>query len=153
VCVRVCVGGGHRRDWGEGDWERGTEERYVMLSHTCRLMQGTTPVNDEGAATIPTTLPVITALTCETINRALIATFGSTSPLLLRPQITRQEAIAATLPHMTIMAGVHALIDADVNMMRASLVRTPTWQPVRLSPEFGQPWGCTHDITEHHKPM
>jgi hypothetical protein len=65
---------------------------------------------------------------------------------LLRPPITRQEAIAATLPHMTTMEGVHALMDADVNMMRASPVRTPTWQPVRLSPEIGQPWGCTHDV-------
>ena len=80
-------------------------------------MQGTTPVNDEGAATIPMTLPVMTAMARQTVDRALIATFGSTSPLLLRPPITRQEAIAATLPHMTITAGVHASMDADVNMM------------------------------------
>jgi hypothetical protein len=119
-------------------------------------MQGTAPVNEEGVAAIPTTLPVttqktleMTALARQTIDRALIATYGSTSPLLLRPHSTRQEALTATHPHMTIAAGVHALRDADVNMMRASLVRTPMRQPVRLSSEFGQQWGCTHDVTKH----
>jgi hypothetical protein len=37
VCVCVC--GQKRGLRGEGYWDRGTEERYVMLSHTCRLAE------------------------------------------------------------------------------------------------------------------
>jgi hypothetical protein len=46
------------------------------LSNTYRLMQATAHVNDEGTTTITITLSVMTALTRQIIDRALIATFG-----------------------------------------------------------------------------